>query len=132
MPHNSNREDLRETAKSVLLIPTDRAEDPVKADLTDVTEDPVKADPTDVTEDPARADPVSIVLLSETEMYPVVRDKVRDLSVTETSSRAVRLLSVTDVAVWAALQDLAIRIRMMTDVSLLLPSVLQSPVPTAS
>ena len=134
---NSSREDLTEIRTDVPQIRADVTEDPEKADPTDVTADPEKADLTDVTVravTDAMADPASIVLLSETEMYPEDRARVRaeDLSVTEISSRAARSLSVTDAAAWAVLTASAIRIRMMTDVSLLQRSVLLSLHLTAS
>ena len=116
---------------------TDVTEGPAREDLRDVTADPARADRTDVMADPVRADltedPESIVLLSGTEMYPAdraVRDSV--LSVTEINSRADRSHSATDAAEWAALRDSVTRIRTMTDVSLLLPSVLPSLHPMAS
>ena len=106
---NSNsREDLTEIRTDVPQIREDVTEDPEKADPTDVTADPAKADLTDVTVrsvTDAMADPVSIVLLSETEMYPEDRARVRaeDLTVTEIRIRAARTLSVTDAAAWAVL-----------------------------
>ena len=136
--HSSNsREDLTEIRTDAPQIREDVTEDPEKADPTDVTEDPEKADLTDVTvraATDAMADPVSIVLLLGTEMFPADRARARaaDLSVTETSSREDRSPSVTDAAAWAVLTASAIRIRMMTDVSLLQRSVLLSLHLTAS
>ena len=135
MPLKRNKVDPtvpKDQVRSVLLILTDRAEG-----LKDVKADPKDVPVIDVTAAICRAETdvpqvtVHIVLLSGIRMHKV-SPAAEDLSVTETSSRADRSPSATDAAVWAVLQALAIRTRMMMYVSLLLQSVLQSPVPMAS